>query len=179
MNPKLFYSNYIADDNLCNLNLRLIKEVESLSPVHVFEMGCGTGKNLIELHKKGIVAHGLDISAGNVCTAIYKHGLPFVAIGNDSHLRHYANFDVCFTCSFLDHVENAFEIVGELKRICNKAVILAEPQHHSPETLYWAHKYEDWGFEKLDYQYKSPADGNTYFLYKWIKQDESCVGSED
>src|SRR5678816_3858417 len=102
--PKAFYKNYIADDNLSDLSYELYRLITELKPLHVFELGCGSGKNLKAFHAQGIVTCGLDISPMNIIRANTRNDLPFVIIGDDSHLGHLANFDAAFTCSVLDHI---------------------------------------------------------------------------
>ena len=167
MTPKDYYRNYIADDRLMELNFQLIQLIHSCTPNHVFEFGCGTGKHLKKLNDAGIEAHGIDISPGNVSTAIYRHGLTGVNLGDESQLRHYCNYDVVFTCSVLDHIEEIENILEEFCRIANKFVIFAEPQYENREMFYFSHDYEGHGFTRLQSNWTSPDDGVTYYL--WIK----------
>ncbi len=169
MNPtEFYYKNYIADDKISALSERLITEIMEYNPIHVLDMAAGTGKHLKMLHDLGVVTFGIDISPMNACIAIFKHGLPAFAVGDHSYLRNCCNYDVVTTCSFLDHVEFADDIINEFKRICNKAVILAEPQYHDPKMFYWSHDYEGHGFKKTDFSWIG-EDGNTYYIWIWEK----------
>lgn len=172
LHPKDYYRNYKADDGLMMLNHDLISHICNESPVHAFEFGCGSGKHLKVLESKGVSCFGIDISPVNVLTGIAKHELPFVSIGDESHLRHLCNFDVVFTCSVLDHVhEKDFKsIVNELKRIANRAVFVAET-NDVPGPYYYPHNYERYGFEKMLGEYPSQyGDGAMYYIWKWIKK---------
>ena len=168
MNAKEFYKSYRADDYLQDLNYALTNEVASYSPIHVFEFGCGTGKNLAELNAMGICTAGVDISPDNIAKAIHRHNLPCVVCSDETYLRHLCNFDVVFTCSVLDHIEDVAGIVDELKRIANKAVVIAEATRHDPETYYWKHNYELMGFVKTSFEWTGD-DGATYHIWKFEK----------
>lgn len=177
MHPKEFYSNYLADNELCNLNFNLILEVLKENPNHVLEFGMGTGKNLrLILDRQYLVARsnisvsGIDISLQGVLHSQIKNGIEHVSIGNENHLRHYCNYDVVITCSVLDHIEEIDGIIEEFKRIANKAVILAECTEADVQRYYYAHDFEKYGFVKLEgTKYFSESDGHTYHIYKWTK----------
>lgn len=163
MTSKAYYRNYLADNNISELSIFISELIELENPQSVFEFGCGTGKNLKLLDP--IVTCGLDISPQNITVAHYKNERNFVIIGDESHLGHLDGFDVAFTCSVLDHIEYITEIIKELKRI-GKTVFLAEADRHDPDTYYWSHDYESFGFEKLDYGWVG-EDGATYNIWKW------------
>lgn len=164
-----YYSQYEADEKLSDLSWKLLWHVEWFNPVHAMDFGAGNGKHCKVLHDKGIVTLALDISKVNVAKAIFGLDLPFVALGSDAHLRHLANFDVVFTCSVLDHIEDVERIIQEFQRIANKAVVLAEPLKHDPDMMYWAHDYESMGFTTYETGYIGD-DGNEYFIFVWQKE---------
>lgn len=163
-NPKEFYRSYIADDNLSALNARLSHVINQLKPNHVFEFGMGSGKNL-KILPEGVGVGGLDVSFVNVAKAHLKNDIQFVMVGDETHLRHLCNYDVVFTCSVLDHIEDIDGIVAEFIRIANKAVVIAET-NDTPGDYYYPHDYEKLGFKRLDYQWVSNGDGATYHI--WI-----------
>ena len=163
---KQFYQNYIADNNLSELSYELYRLITELKPGHIFEYGCGTGKNLKAFHLQGIVTCGLDISPMNIIKANTRNDLPFVIIGNESNLGHLANFDVAFTCSVLDHIKDIDQIIEDLKRMA-KTVFLAETNSYDfEEKYYFKHDYESYGFEKLDFQWIG-NDGAEYNIWKY------------
>lgn len=168
--PKEFYKYYEADDNLSPLSYRVLEEIKAAPVNHVLEFGSGSGKHLAELNKAGIPCHGIDISASSVVRAMYKHNVPSVARGDESYLRHYCNFDIIFTVSVLDHFENIEGVLGEFFRIANKKIILAETQD-TPASYYYKHDYEEYGFIKLDFSWKSNGDGATYHLWIWERPE--------
>lgn len=167
MNPKNFYRGYLADDNIGDIGFRLIEEIIGLEPTTVFEFGCGTGKHLKHLRNLGIAGGGIDISMVNVGKAVFGHGLENVAYGDESYLRHQANYDCVFSVSVLDHIEDASGIIGELKRMANKAVLLAET-NDQPAPFYYPHDYSGYGFKKLNYEYTG-EDGAVYHIWRWDK----------
>jgi SAM-dependent methyltransferase len=178
--PKEFYRTYQADDGLATLNKKLVDEILRHNPNHVFEFGTGTGKNLKLLQrveasyaKSGTAVVGLDISLINTITATVKNELPCIIHGDENYLRHLCNFDVVFTCSVLDHIEDVIGIIQELKRIANVAVIIAECTEPDKKNYYYKHDFESFGFERInDSEYYSEADGHTYHIYKWMKPSE-------
>lgn len=169
MSPKEFYSTYVADDNTSELTDQLLNEVNKYNPVHALEFGCGSGKNLKPLQDYGVCVTGLDISFINVIRARARNEIRNIICGDETHLRHLCNFDVVFTCSVIDHIESPEKIIQEFKRIANKAVILAETKD-IVGPHYFSHKYESWGFTKVDYCWKSrEGDGASYFIWVWTK----------
>lgn len=137
-----------------------------MKPIHALEFGCGSGKNLKLL--EGVSTAGIDISFINIIKSVAKNDLTFAMFGDETHLRHLCNFDVVFTVSVLDHIENVEGIIGEFKRIANKAVFLAET-NNQPGPHYFPHDYENMGFEKIDYRWQSDGDGAIYYIWKWSK----------
>lgn len=164
MTSKQFYRNYLADDNLSELNNYLIDLILLHNPQNVFEFGCGSGKNLVDFERNGIVTAGLDISPQNITVAHYRNKLPFLMIGDESHLGHLSNFDVAFTVSVLDHIEDITKIIEELKRIA-PVVFLAET-NDIPAEFYYPHNYESFGFEKIDFSWIG-EDGAIYHIWKF------------
>jgi 2-polyprenyl-3-methyl-5-hydroxy-6-metoxy-1,4-benzoquinol methylase len=179
---KAFYETYLADDNIAEINKVLAHEVLVLGPNHVFEFGCGTGKNLKLIQKMqtsyakaNIVTAGIDLSFLNITHAIVKNNQKFVSIGDESHLGYYSNFDVVFTCSVLDHIEDIDKIISNFKRMA-KTVILAET-NDVPADYYYPHNYEQYGFKKTNFNWTG-EDGAEYFIWKWsdtinVSQDSS------
>lgn len=168
-NPKDFYRTYQADDTYSELSQVLVAGILSHTPAHVLDFGCGTGKHLSRLAAAGVCTVGVDISPMNVYKAIHKYDLPCVVIGDEGYLRHLCNCDVVFTCSVLDHLPEVAGVVEEFKRIANKAVFLAETQEVVGE-FYYCHDYAAMGFTLVEgFEWKSPDDGATYKIWKWIK----------
>jgi hypothetical protein len=69
--------------------------------------------------------------------------------------------------SVLDHIENIDEIIMEFKRIANK-IYLAET-NDQPGGFYYPHAYEAYGFDKIDFEWTSDADGAKYQIWKWSR----------
>lgn len=114
----------------------------------------------------------------NIIRAKAKYELPCLVCSDETYLRNLVNIDVVFTCSVLDHIELVEEIIGEFKRICNKAVLLAET-NDIPEKFYYPHNYESYGFKKLHFEWKSDGDGATYSIWKWIKGSDEVLKVND
>lgn len=180
--PKDYYRSYKADDGTSLLNHMTVDEILKFNPNHVFEYGCGSGKNLrlIQQRNGKITVSGLDISLINVLQATVKNNLPHVSLGDENYLRHYCNFDVCVTVSVLDHIEYIDGIVQELQRIANKAVVIAECLDEDPENYYYFHDYSKYGFDLVEgSDYLSEGDGRMYFIYVWTKGKVMDMGVND
>lgn len=159
---KAFYYNYLADDNLGELNHKLISLISEEKPMHVFEFGSGTSKNL---KRFDCVTCGLDISPANLMAAHFRNERQFLILGNEYHLGHLCGFDVVFTCSVLDHIQDIQKIIREFKRIA-KVIFLAET-NDVPAAHYFPHEYEKHGFQKIPNYSWAGEDGATYFIWKW------------
>lgn len=179
--PKEYYSTYLADNELSDLNINLAHEVLKQNPNHVFEMGCGTGKNLKLIEKlqsqyarSGVSLLGIDVSFLNIIHAHVKNGLSGIMIGDENYLRNMANIDVVFTVSVLDHIPDISGIIQEFQRIANKAVFLAECIEADEQKYYYSHKFENYGFKKIEgSDYFSDADRHNYAIWKWEKGKEA------
>jgi len=167
MHPKTFYRTYQADDKLSVLSVELINQVMKFYPVHCLDFGAGTGKHSNLLRASGVSMISMDISFLNCVTAKGKYELPCIMCADETFLRNLSNIDCVFTCSVLDHVEKVADIINEFKRMANKAVILAET-NDVPGEFYYPHAYEDYGFEKIDFEYTGD-DGAKYYIWVWKK----------
>lgn len=164
--PKEFYKTYQADNTFSYLSEKVCKLVIAENPVHAFEFGMGSGKHLRRLRTKEICTFGMDISILNCIRA--QSEMDGIALGDEGSLRHLVNFDCVFTVSVLDHIENIDGIIGEFKRICNKAIYLAETNDIGGPH-YFPHDYESYGFELLNFGWHSEADGCDYHIWGWRK----------
>jgi SAM-dependent methyltransferase len=163
MTPKAFYRNYLADNKLDDINFKLEELIRAENPNSVFEFGCGTGKNLRLLDPQ-IVTCGMDVSPQNIIASHYRNQRTFAIIGDEYNLGHLANFDVAFTCSVLDHIEDIDRIIFELKRIA-PIVFLAETNDETGE-YYFPHDYESYGFKKIhDFEWIG-QDKSRYYIWK-------------
>lgn len=174
MSAKEFYRHYTADDNYSDLSRTLINYILQYEPDHALEFGSGSGKNIAQLldahpeNNGGFATCGLDISVNNLLVSRFRNNNDFLILGDETNLRHLCNFDVVFTVSVLDHIENVDGIIEEFKRIANKVVFLAET-NDVPGKYYYPHDYESYGFEKLSYTWKSDGDGATYHIWRFVK----------
>jgi 2-polyprenyl-3-methyl-5-hydroxy-6-metoxy-1,4-benzoquinol methylase len=166
MEAKQFYKTFQASDKINPLNKKLIEVVNSFNPASVLDFGCGTGKNL-SLISDNITRVGIDLSPANVKVAVDRHKLN-VYWADESILDHLTNFDVCFTCSVLDHIKNGYPVIQQLKRIANKAVILAETNDEVGE-FYYPHDYDIFGFTRLDDFEFTGRYGAKYHVYQFLK----------
>lgn len=162
--PKQFYANYQADNKLDELDFMLADVLIKYKPKSAFEFGSGSGKNLMLLKKKDseIETYGLDISIVNVIQS-HLNGVDSVIRGDERHLP-LRKFDVVFTCSVLDHIEDVYNIIGAFQVMATKAIVLAETNSFDTD-FYYKHDYESFGFTRLDYEYKSKDDGGIYNIW--------------
>lgn len=176
MTPKEYYRNYLADDYASTLTTKIILLIKAEQPSHVLEFGCGTGKNINFLDADGIPTIGIDISFMNCITAKVKYNLPCLICADETYLRNIVNCDCVFTVSVLDHIDDIDGIIGEFKRIANKAILLAET-NDVPGEFYYPHDYESYDFEKLDFEWMG-EDGAKYEIWKWQKEERPIIISE-
>lgn len=176
MNPKEYYRKYEAADRISDLGLEIMKYIKKEKPVHVFEFGFGSGIHLYHLLFSNIEPNGIDISPLNVARAIYGWGLKHVSVGDETYLRHHSNYDIVFTISVLDHIEDIDGIIDEFKRMANKSIFIAETNSFD-SNYYYKHDYESYGFEKLNYKWIG-EDEATYHIWKWEKISDAITIQE-
>lgn len=167
MTAREYYRSYQADDSLSPLSDKLIEEIMSYNPANALDFGCGSGKHMNVLRSLGVTTAGVDISMMNIVRAYGKYELPCLLYGNEEYLRNLRNFDVVFTCSVLDHIQDITHIIEDFKRIAWKSVILAET-NDSPAEHYYPHVYENYGFEKGKFSWTG-EDGAVYHIWRWNK----------
>lgn len=168
MTSKDFYKTYQADDHMSELSLELCRAIRREEPNHALEFGMGSGKHMRYLRSWRIATVGIDISILNCIRAQSELG-GGIMLGDENYLRHFVNFDVVFTVSVLDHIEDVSGIIEEFKRIANRAVYLAETNDELGE-FYFPHDYEAMGFVKLPFEWQSTeGDGGTYYIWKFTK----------
>lgn len=126
--------------------------VESLNCESGFEFGCNIGKNLKNLGFEN--TSGIDISARAIKEAVVD-GL---ICGDEKHLQSIEDdsYDVVFTCSVLNHIEDIDSIIEHLKRIAKKYVLLVESQDSTFQN-HFPHNYEKMGFKKV-FSEKTPKN---------------------
>lgn len=49
MEPKYYYSHYVANDKINKLNIKLAEVILSYHPKSILEFGCGQAKNLYNI----------------------------------------------------------------------------------------------------------------------------------
>ena len=167
--PKSFYFNYQAADEIFPVDLIMNETVIEQKPKSVLDFGCGTGKNLRYLMNEipKLTAVGIDMSFLNIIHARAKNNIPMVIVGDEYHLCRLSTFDVVTTTSVLCHIQDITNIIEELKRIANKSIVICETVDIMGE-FYYAHNYEDFGFE---FTGKELISGNEalYRVYVWKK----------
>jgi ubiquinone/menaquinone biosynthesis C-methylase UbiE len=170
MHPKSFYYSYHANNDLFEIDHKLINQVINELPTSVLDFGTGTGKNIKEIinANKSITVCGLDLSFLNIIHARAKNNIPFLIIGDEYMLARLTNFDVIMTCSVLCHIQDIKAIIKDFKRITNKSIIIAETNDNGGE-FYYPHDYESFGFVDTKSGWHSPANNCYYTIYKYTK----------
>ena len=107
----------------------LAKKICTLNPKSVFEFGCNSGKNLLEIDRLGkgeISCYGVDINESAIALA-QASGLR-AAVGSEDilHLFPERSFDIAFTVSVLDHLPDPLSALIQLERI-STSLMLLEP----------------------------------------------------
>lgn len=171
MEPKSYYSTYLANDNIYEIDRLLVNEVLKEKPSEVFDFGTGTGKNLRlirELSKEPVNLCGLDVSMLNIIHAKARNEIPFLIVGDEYFLCRLTSFEVSITCSVLCHIKNIDNIIRDLKNLTRKSIIIAETNDIVGE-YYYSHDYESFGFVDLGIEWFSEINGANYKLYKYSK----------
>jgi len=122
-------------------------------PGTILELGCGNGGNLGKFYKSRVRV-GIDPEKNNIERAELRHNGVKYILGDHTKLWDYEvnEFDVSFTFSVLDHIENFIVALPKMIEI-SKNVILVEPlikgverQARKGETRWWDitwyHDYE-------------------------------------
>jgi len=131
-----------------------------------YEFGCGTGHNMVHLEEMGIKTFGSDLSEVAVPLA-YRKGLDVVC-ENESILDHLKNFDLVYTLSVLNHIEDIEWIMKEISRIADiQRIFIESPVIPDNAHEFWyVHDYESYGLKKIDYEWESPLLPNSkYGIY--------------
>ena len=91
----------------------------------VLDIGCGDGALLAHLRDtKGVDARGIDVSAGNVASAVAR-GLSVVQGDADADLRDYPDgaFDMVILSDTLQAMRAPAAVLGELLRIGRRGIV--------------------------------------------------------
>ncbi len=167
---KEYYSQpkrIIPDGDGYLLHRILADYIVSLSPDDVFEFGCNRGLNLLNIQKKNPVinVHGCDINETAVKLAT-KAGLDVVT-DDETFVKDLPDWlDLYFTCSVLNHLPNADEIIESMKTVAKKYIVLMEAIEIPDHPRWWKHDYEKHGFT-LHTTIKSEQGNCTYGLFSW------------
>lgn len=174
MEPKSFYANYLANDQLCELDEMLVQEVIQQNPESVLDFGTGQGKILKRIHELSpkINLCGLDVSFLNIIHARAKNHIPFFIVGDEYFLCRLRNFDVIITCSVLCHIKSIAEIVRDMKQICTKQIVIAETKDNGGE-FYYRHDYEGYGFTDTGLSWYSEENRCKYKIYKYENPNQT------
>lgn len=166
--PKEHYANNLtADWNVTELHHMLIRQILKFNPSSAFEFGCGLGKLLSILKNYDVNTFGIDINNHQIQIA-KQIGLK-VEQGTEASLETIqpSMFDVVYTCSVLGHIRDIRSIIQKLEQMSRKATILCEPVTKVEGQFYYPQRYQDYGFDALDYEYFSKRDKRMYKI--WVK----------
>lgn len=170
MEPKSFYVNYLANNEICELDEMLVQEVIKEDPESVLDFGTGQGKNLKRIREidPRINLCGIDVSFLNIVHARARNDIPFLIVGDEYFLCRLRNFDVIITCSVLCHIKKITTIIRDMKEICTKSIIIAETKDKGGE-FYYAHDYESFGFKDTGLSWYSSENNCKYKIYRYEK----------
>jgi len=165
MTSKEYYRNYLADDVMNPLNLKLVELIKNEKPEWVIEFGCGIGKHLWALEEAGFETLGFDISQTNIDECRKRKPHQNIICSDEKILRSIADSDIIFTCSVLCHIPDVSEIIEQFKRIAKKKIIIAETQE-TPSEFYYYHDYEALGFTFTGHEFISPGNNCLYKIWE-------------
>lgn len=168
---KKFFKNYDNGSFIKDMHHAICDEIWIFTPPfksRVFEFGCGNGKILKLLKEKYILdceVSGCDISE-NAIELGKSWGLN-IWLGDENELTKFKDkeFDVLFTCSVLDHIEDIEKIIKEFKRVSKSQVIAETNSVFNKSIHYYPHEYEIYGFYKIKGSWDDFGDGCTYHIW--------------
>jgi len=104
----------------------------------VLDVGCGNGRYLAELRRRGHrgFACGMDLSAGMVRTARAAHGAPLLVSDAQALPFASASFDIALVMHMLYHVPDRAQAIGEIRRVVRPggvALVLTNAGSHFRE----------------------------------------------
>jgi ubiquinone/menaquinone biosynthesis C-methylase UbiE len=148
---KKFYSN---DTHLYGLDQSPIRNklrefLIDLKCSSYFEFGCNCGANL-DFISRSTSANcvGMDINDMAVSYGRESFGLDLVC-GDERMLEIIDNYEVVFTSSVLNHIEDIDEILKQFDRIATKYIVCMEA-NVTQEPDFWKHDYssfrKEWDF---------------------------------
>lgn len=115
---------------LDNFNKNLVREVKSLKPITILDVGCGEGFTLERLRKAKIGKHleGVDYLDLAIKLGKKEHPKLILKKGSIYDLKYKANsFDVVICSEVLEHVDDPQKGLEELVRVSKKYVVLSVP----------------------------------------------------
>jgi ubiquinone/menaquinone biosynthesis C-methylase UbiE len=122
---KWFYRNKESLENNSLENDYLFKEIVSVFPeieteINILEIGCGNGKRLKELQKRGFTVTGIDPSSAAIEDA-KKNGVNALVGTADELKFQKKSFNVIIFgfCLYLCDREDLFQIASEANRVLN------------------------------------------------------------
>ena len=162
-------------------------------PETIVELGCGSGKNLAKFSCVKL-AIGIDPLLENILKAQRIKGNFQFILGDHEYLKHFETnqFEVGFTCSVLDHIEDFRSALNEMCRICQN-VILFEPiikgqsrQAKQCETncwkTSWYHDYSSWlvkvGLEFSCKSYLLYSKNSGPYFHQIVIDSKNYLGQE-
>lgn len=125
----------------------LAEKVVAEHPTSVLDFGCNVGRTLADVHDldPSIKCVGVDINGAAIKRGRQLYGLDLRQVSSD-YLDSLADdaFDVAYTCSVIDHIEDPAPVLANLARIA-PTLLLLEPwtgaegpaESHNPFTYSW------------------------------------------
>ena len=126
-------------------------EVLSLIDFHikaddrVLDFGCGTGKYVIHLKKRGINVRGLDLDTEEIAEAIQEYARDRITLYDGELPLPFPDdyFDVVISTEVLEHIDDASSILKEIHRITKRTFLMTVPDGtgvprcHSDNVIPW------------------------------------------
>jgi len=123
------------------------RAVPALEGARVLDDGCGLGAYVLELHRRGALAFGLDYERERVIEAQRRTGLAVFACAAAEHLPYPdASFDVVISNEVIEHVDDDQAALLEMARVLKpggRAVIFCPNRWYPVEQhgVFWRGRY--------------------------------------
>jgi ubiquinone biosynthesis O-methyltransferase len=131
LNPnQALYTKYESDSLARGeLVLHIAQNFCKLHGAHVLDIGCGTGGISQTAAKQGALVFAIDIQRKNICslsqkTQARKYPLQSVIAAGENVPIRKQQFDLIILCDVLEHVQNPFSVLSQVKQLLKKNGIL-------------------------------------------------------
>lgn len=135
------YDTMISEADEHGLALRYVTSLcRQYSIKSVLDVGCGSGRGVRFLSRKGFEVHGIEPVKELLDVAINKHGVPLEILHHgEGQKLPFTDQSFDATCEFavLHHVKKPGEVVREMIRVSRHAIFISDENRFGRGPLWW------------------------------------------